>query len=583
MKFDEGGFESDLREVLSSWIACKEAIPSRWKGDVQPINPMSFDDLQALGITGCSRLVSRARKTMQRLTSLSDTLRDLSSVIQAESQAAQENLDVVSNMCSLVFLPNELLVRIFRFVVNGDAGLANSTRTQTAVSLSHVSQYFRRTALSCSSLWSNISGNPRITLLSLSRCKDALLDVAMRIRLTLGDEEEEETYELALAQSLIDLLPHSKRWRSLEVSYFLDDQDGQQHRGNHSPNTEYSKIPEAFYKIDLRSLESLCIRNIHDEFFTFKSYHEFQHWETPRLQHLTSVHYFPLSLPGLANLTSLNVTLNLGEISPKEVLRDLSRMQGLESLALKLEIGRQDYTVQQTSFEKAEFPRVYRLKIELECQQSRRCDLLKMFLSSLSFPGAVDLHIKLGGYVKMIYFESEPYLSLSQELGSIIQHVQFPRVGRFCLEANALNIDVGDSVSSMETQQGQILLDVSLGLLPTVKHLTLRSNGCLRPRLQKSVSENALGIPALETITVQITKWAAASVADFLEDILTKGKEQEDRETLREVVIMDNGQIHGRNGDDVKKAYTGHDALEWCRRRKADRLEFAQVNDNFID
>lgn len=30
-------FEDDLHEVLSSWIAYKETIPKRWKGDVKPV------------------------------------------------------------------------------------------------------------------------------------------------------------------------------------------------------------------------------------------------------------------------------------------------------------------------------------------------------------------------------------------------------------------------------------------------------------------------------------------------------------------------------------------------------------------
>lgn len=34
---EDGGLENDLREVLSSWIARKEAIPNRWKGNVKPM------------------------------------------------------------------------------------------------------------------------------------------------------------------------------------------------------------------------------------------------------------------------------------------------------------------------------------------------------------------------------------------------------------------------------------------------------------------------------------------------------------------------------------------------------------------
>lgn len=208
---------------------------------------MSYTDLQACGETGCTRLVSQARTTMRRLTSLSNSLRELSSVIQAESEIAQENFEAVSNMCSLIFLPNELLARIFQFIVNGESGLAYPTRSKAAVTLSHVSQYFRSTALSCASLWSNISGRYDMDLLCMSRSKDALLDVAMAVDFS---HIRPNPHELVFRQSLVQILPHSGRWRSLDIQFTKMSKKGQIPEGN-------VKTCDTFRGLNVRLLESL--------------------------------------------------------------------------------------------------------------------------------------------------------------------------------------------------------------------------------------------------------------------------------------------------------------------------------------
>ncbi|KLO18196.1 hypothetical protein SCHPADRAFT_925352 [Schizopora paradoxa] len=572
MSLEDGSFESELYEVLSSWIACKKAVPKRWEGDVKPINSMCYNDLQVLGIAGCSRLVSRAWKSMLRLTSLSDTLQELSTAIRKESRASQENFKAVSNMCSLVFLPNELLARIFQFIVNGESAMANSARTKAAVSLSHVSQYFRSTALSCTPLWSNISGISDIDLICLSRSKDALLDVATEVALTSISDRDELVFE----QSLIDALPHSIRWKSLVIQFTF------KKLRSRIPNGS-AEIRQVFRTMDVRSLEALRVKNnknpkraLYDNpDSTFKDYHEFQHWNAPNLRNLTTVHYFPISLQGLVNLTSLNVTLDPGQINLIEVRKDLSRMHALESFSLKLEMAtqRRDYATPPGSFEQVEFPSVRRLKIGVDIttqwSESRLTDFLKSFFSSLSFPGAVDFHLTLGAIVTNL--TSEASVFLSEELESIIQHnTQFPNVNRFCLEANYLPVGLAapDSLYSKRAQQAPIFFDFPLALLPTVKHFSFYSNGSQYASLLKdSVSGEPLRVPTLETITIHIkTADGVRAAAELIKSILREQKERGDWEKFRELAVMNYSRAGEKEANEVMKVYIGEDALKWCKK-----------------
>ncbi len=142
---------------------------------------MACTEIQTLGSKGRSNLLSRARKTMLRLKSLSDILSDLASVFHTESEAARANFEAIGNMCGMASLPTELLARIFECVVNGDETLTNPTRWKAAVRLSHVCQYFRETALACPQIWSNISRSGEMADSCLPRSKDLPLDVELMV------------------------------------------------------------------------------------------------------------------------------------------------------------------------------------------------------------------------------------------------------------------------------------------------------------------------------------------------------------------------------------------------------------------
>ncbi len=77
--------------------------------------------------------------------------------------------------------------------------------------------------------------------------------------------------------------------------------------------------------------------------------------------------YFPLSLPGLANVTTFNVTLTLNQIDFADVLKDLSRMSALEDFTLKLCRPRDNiFNDAVQLYEKTELPSIRRLNLEVE-------------------------------------------------------------------------------------------------------------------------------------------------------------------------------------------------------------------------
>ncbi len=188
---------------------------------------------------------------MLRLKSLSNTLSDLASAVQAEAEAAQANMEVVNNMCGLASLPNELVARIFDYVVNGDASLTNPNRWKAAVALSHVCQYFWETAVSCPQLWSNISRSSEIAASCLSRSKNAPLDVELMVTFGTGAFQNVLQFE----QLSLGSLSHSSRWRSLGIQFMS------MYNGVNRTPLGGSNIRQTFRGVDAPLLDSLHIKN----------------------------------------------------------------------------------------------------------------------------------------------------------------------------------------------------------------------------------------------------------------------------------------------------------------------------------
>ncbi len=330
---------------------------------------MAYSEVQALGTEGCSTLLSQARETMLRLTSLSTTLGGLASIIASKAMIAQKNFNAVTNMRGLVSIPNEVLVRIFECTVNGDANLSKPARCKAAVTLSHVCQYFRDTALSCPQIWSNIGQSAEAMASLLSRSKDARLDV----ELTVGFGSDAHPHELNFEQLLLGTLPHSERWGSLEIQFVSMSRYSWDKRKVKETPLFGSNIRQAFRSLNAPSMESLHVKNDDDSGReVLKNYNIFAHWNTPNLRRVTAVYYFPCSLPGLANVTSLNLTLRVNQA---DLLKNLSTMIALEDLTLKLDMWSEPRVV--PLFEMTEVPSIRRLSIETVVYYCMAPSLLK--------------------------------------------------------------------------------------------------------------------------------------------------------------------------------------------------------------
>ncbi len=402
---------------------------------------MACTEVRNIGMTGRSNLLSRARRTMLKLMLLSHTLSELTSAIQVDSEAAQANFEAVRRMCCLASLPTELLACVFDYVVSGDPSLTNPSRWKAAVTLSHVCRYFRDMALSRAHLWVNISCSGDMAASCLLRSKDVPLDVELAVAFEYADPDN-----LSFERLFLGATSHSKRWRRLDVQ-FLSNLDGDG-AVNRTPLSD-PDVRQTFRSPYVPLLESLLIRNNKPANALYTNYSEFAHWNTPSLRHISAVHYFPLSLPNLENLTTLDITLILNQIDFAVVLKELSRMRALEDFALKLDNCSYPYVEPITirNYKRTDLPSVRRLRIETELRKfDSGSSLLKRSLfSSLFFPGVIDLHVRLCGELPKLYpyspndSNSDTTLELAIEVMDIFRNIeQFLRVERFHLELHAL-------------------------------------------------------------------------------------------------------------------------------------------------
>ncbi len=155
---------------------------------------------------------------------------------------------------------------------------------------------------------------------------------------------------------------------------------------------------QAFRRPDVPLLESLDIRNDKSTNSLYMSYSEFAHWNAPSLRHVTAVHYFPLSLPSLTNVTTLDITLILNfQIDFSDMLADLSRMRFLEKLQVEVrQLLRRSRRAQRKSAVQEDGTSEHTSPTNRD--RARICARFRLFrlsnaslFSSLFFPGAVDL------------------------------------------------------------------------------------------------------------------------------------------------------------------------------------------------
>ncbi|KLO15333.1 hypothetical protein SCHPADRAFT_269792 [Schizopora paradoxa] len=390
--------ETDMHDVVSSWLARDHPIPEHWKPHTDPINAMPYSELRDLGVKGCTDLARQTRDTAMRLESLSRTFHALSGAIYTEYRSALDNFVAATNMASLITLPNETLSRIFEFVVNGDDEFPVRARRDAAVTLSHICKYFRDTALSCAELWANITGNSDLAALCLSRSKNVPLDLDVRIG--YSQRGIPETYHFTFDKLLQEALNHSNRWRSLRIQYMFckgfDDSDTDFIRG--------SEFTEAFRGLDAPSLESLLIESNSSLLGACYAYTELEGWRAPNLRFATFEHYFPLRFPALANVTNLVLSHRLGQIPLDELVKDLSRMTSLEELNLTI-YGGAFPNPDANPTERTYLPSVKILKIYVHHagMPFGMMSPTRALFSSLFFPELEDLNVTLHGQFQKKY------------------------------------------------------------------------------------------------------------------------------------------------------------------------------------
>ncbi|KLO15348.1 hypothetical protein SCHPADRAFT_995953 [Schizopora paradoxa] len=568
--------EEDLREVISSWLSHNDAIPACWRGEMRPIKAMPLTEAQLLGKEKCSELVSRTRKTALRLKSLSDTLSKLSSAMRTESEDAQANFKAVSKLYGLVSIPNELLARIFDHVVNRDDSeslttkasrpemprpgdlavpepITTSKRSKEALSLSHVCRYFRDTALSCARLWPNVCRNKDLAAYCLGRTKH----IPLNVHIFIGRGERDPisgSYGIHFDKLLQDILPHSDRLGGLEIDF-------KSYHEVERVDAGYLNVREAFRRLYAPALHSLRIQhqpNYFAETGNFLTNHEFDGWNVPNLRHLVTKHYFPLGLPGLRNLHSLEMTFDLGEIDFAGVTQSLSQMTGLSDFSLVVtveeSVRRLGQITRQSKFERVYLPSVRRLRIGINgagYPYLSTASFMKALFSPLVFPGVTDLHFTMFSFIGG---EEQREVSLNKELTWLCQHEnQYSCVERLCLEA----------IDRSSEKCSNLLMDIPLAEFPNAKELVLCSNAQFKPSLHVHQEGK---LPILEGITIKAVENGIKTIGPFVGSVMDVQRDRGNWGSFRELIVVNTRQVTmGDLGMEYPtRIYEGDAALQWC-------------------
>ncbi len=400
----------------------------------------------------------------------------------------------------------------------------------------------------------------------LARSRNFPLDVELAVEF-----RDRPSYMSTFEEVAIDIVPHSKRWRRLDVSFAYNIYLTFSH---HLAFHGGSRIIEEIRLLKAPMLESLYIRSNGTTDSLYKGYQDFARWDTPALRCVTAVHFFPIYLPALKNVTHLDLTLILNQINYDDLFRELSRMVSLVDLRLKLDRCRPfNIGVQQSALK---LPSVKRLILEFEADSpsDSLAGLLKTVLfRSLSFPGAHELHVKM--YVvdfakerSLDTNDERAHVSLNKEMAHIFSNIsQFPLVERFVLGVFGVAPAHEDEGTRNLKKGLSGELSIPLDFLPSVKHFTLQSNAELLIAAVEDIERvYDLGLPvlrkpsdmlpALETITIDMPE--AALAATWVSDILRRQKERPGGwgEFRKLVVVTDDGGDSERRSRKMRRLCT---------------------------
>lgn len=361
---------------------------------------------------------------------------------------------------------------------------------------------------------------------------------------------------------LTEILPHSKRWRHLGI--VIDSAYG----GEDIPldvltNLKGQKLPN----LDAPRLEELCIDN--SDYHIDGGIDAPESWDwsqcnAPNLRRIKTIFCFPRSLPGLSNVTNVDLAFRIDDASMFGTLKELSRMDHLQELALDLCSCKDIDEVRTELHERLEFLHVHHLQIRTELHlpyDDGTSALKRALFSSLFFPSAVKLELDLkGSKCTGETYLLEQCLHFSKEVICIFRHIdQFPRLDDFRLKIGA----------SLEGKV-RVYTDTSipLNMLASLKHFTLQSNTWLYIKEatdivfeeEDRVAPRVVGdvLPVLRTLTLDMLdpRLAECWLGEYLENL----RDQDKLDGFGELVVMENDDSGGRR----KISYLGREALEWC-------------------
>ncbi|KLO15308.1 hypothetical protein SCHPADRAFT_995919 [Schizopora paradoxa] len=567
MTNDDGDDENrgDVLAAVSNWLDHGVATPEDLRREMDAIKSVTSVDMQE-----SSALRTHVHSISRRLRYLSTTLNGLAK----STQEVYEAFGVVSQKAGLALLPDEVLVMVFEFVVA--YAKKNEYRVsrawKAAVRLSHVNQHFRSVLLDCPRFWTNMNSCGEMITACLPRTNGLPLAVDVTVR--CDTHLRDCSYEPVLA----DLLPLSRQWGRLDISF------------HHSYGDYQWKLSDPALQA-LHHLDAPLLKELSIFYAPFDDDHnppfDWSGWNCPNLSSIKIIAFFPLGLPALSNVSSLDLTLRLEDEMLPDILEEISGLHKLEELLVTFTNSRLGNDL--VLMERFEFPQIRRLKIATETHfrfDDTSSGAKRSVFSSLFFPNVVHLEIEItGGDYTVLYEEPDDIehtqdFYFNKELNRIFRHFnQFPRVETFHLDIYS---PFGDHHDPSHSPSRCSELSIPLNMLPKVRDFVFRSNTCFEikepddPEEMYFADESAIPLrvvgdafPTLRTVTLDVLDTSA--IAEWLEGYLMRLKDRGEWDGFHELIV-----VWDRNSGLRKASFAGEKALEWCNSNRTPDSDSAQ-------
>ncbi|KLO08063.1 hypothetical protein SCHPADRAFT_894144 [Schizopora paradoxa] len=440
----------DVLDAVSSWLGHEVALPVELEKEINTLKSLSCTDVR-----GDPNLRKHVRGISCRLHRLLSSLEEISTAVKGEING----FEAVTCKCGIAMLPDEVLLTIFEMAIQ-------SWNEWSTIRLSHVNRQFRAIMLACPRLWTGMDSSREMVKSCFPRTRGLPLNVYLSVYCFAMPDECR--FDLVLTE----LLPLAKHWGALRM-YFnsLTTGDERRHRS-------LSGLMMSRASVDAPILKHLTLQGEHhsDVPVTTVPAFNWSQWNCPQLRKLDAEHYFPLNLPGLSNVSTLSLTLRVNNPKISEILAQIAGMKNMTDLAL--ELSNTFYESEIIVFERFEVPQVRRLRITTTLHflnYDISPALKRSIFSSLFFPGAEELYLKINGgdYTDYERFLDDTWTRdyfFNKEVNRIFRHVeQFPLVHHFHFR---IRTPFGDHHDS----EGYSNVTIPFNMLPSLKHFILNVN-----------------------------------------------------------------------------------------------------------